>query len=309
MKRPQTDGWNVALVLVGIRLFLMGCSGISASSEASAQASGQALRADARLPGEHPDQHATVNPDGNTIATRFTPPPDFARTELPAASFGAYLRSLPLKPDGTAVHLYNGQRKNRQDVHAAVVDLPIGRRDLHQCADAVMRLYAEHLWARKQYHRIHFNFTNGFRADYTRWRNGERIRVQGNDVEWVPGPGFSDAYADFWSYLEMVFAYAGTLSLASELTPVEPDDLRIGDVFIQGGSPGHAVLVVDLVEQPQTGQRRFLLAQSYMPAQEIHVLKHPSAPNHSPWYSLEATETLITPEWRFSADAIKRFSE
>ncbi|MEZ4798767.1 MAG: DUF4846 domain-containing protein [Flavobacteriales bacterium] len=55
------------------------------------------------------------------------------------------------------------------DVYDAVVDLEIGTKDLHQCADAVMRLRAEYLWVTQQYDKIHFNFTNGFRVDYTEW--------------------------------------------------------------------------------------------------------------------------------------------
>ena len=45
--------------------------------------------------------------------------------------------------------------------------------------------------------------------------------------------------------------------------------MQIGDVLIQGGSPGHAVIVVDMAENPATGEKLYLLAQSYMPAQDI----------------------------------------
>jgi hypothetical protein len=40
------------------------------------------------------------------------------------------------------VLLYNGAPKFRQDVHAAVIDIDVGTRDLQQCADATMRLRA-----------------------------------------------------------------------------------------------------------------------------------------------------------------------
>ena len=77
--------------------------------------------------------------------------------------------------------------------------------------------------------------------------------------------------------MDYVFAYAGTYSLAHELKPAPLATLQIGDVFIKGGFPGHAVLVADVVENAQTGEKRFLLVQSYMPAQEMHVLKNPAA--------------------------------
>ena len=54
---------------------------------------------------------------------------------------------------------------------------------------------------------------------------------------------------------------------------VSIENIEIGDVFIQGGFPGHAIIVVDLAEN-EVGEKCFLVAQSYMPAQEIHVLKN-----------------------------------
>ena len=51
--------------------------------------------------------------------------------------------------------------------------------------------------------------------------------------------------------------------------------MQIGDVLIQGGSPGHAVIVVDMAENPATGEKLYLLAQSYMPAQDIQSAGEP----------------------------------
>ena len=78
----------------------------------------------------------------------------------------------------------------------------------------------------------------------------------------------------------------------------------IGDVFILGGSPGHAVIVVDMVEDMRGG-KKFLIAQSYMPAQEMHVLRNFNEPEISPWYTLKPGEILSTPEWTFSPDQLK----
>jgi hypothetical protein len=107
--------------------------------------------------------------------------------------------------------------------------------------------------------------------------------------------------------MDIIFSYAGTLSLAKELKPVSMKDIQIGDVFIQGGSPGHAVVVIDMVENKDTGERRFLLAQSYMPAQEIHVLKNMANADGSPWYSNFLEGDVSTPEWGFRVEDLKRF--
>jgi hypothetical protein len=85
--------------------------------------------------------------------------------------------------------------------------------------------------------------------------------------------------------------------------------MKGGDVFIKGGSPGHAVLVVDMACDPRTGRKIFLLAQSYMPAQDIHILKNPKDAKLSPWYDVEFGTILYTPEWVFAWSELKRFAE
>lgn len=204
--------------------------------------------------------------------------------------------------------LYNGRLKAR-DVHEAVVDLPVGNKDLHQCADAIMRLRAEYLYAQQRFDQIHFNFTNGFRVDYAEWMKGKRIAVTGSEVRWVQKTDPSNSSRDLWNYLETLFTYAGTLSLEKELKPASVNELKIGDIFIQGGSPGHAVIVVDLAENELTGEKLFLLAQSYMPAQEIHILKNFNDESISPWYSIDSGESLATPEWNFRSSDLKRFED
>ena len=87
------------------------------------------------------------------------------------------------------------------------------------------------------------------------------------------------------------------------------DDIRIGDVFIQGGFPGHAILVVDLAISETTGRIAIMLAQSYMPAQDIHILLNPASRRKQPWYIAGDDDTLYTPEWTFEWTDLKRFQE
>ena len=244
-----------------------------------------------------------VDRTDTTVALRFDPPHGFERPIEPAGSFGDHLRQLPLLPAGTQVHLFDGTLKYRQDVHAAVIDMSVGNRDLQQCADAVMRLRAEYLFANNRKDEIAFAFTSGYNATWKRWRQGERIKVQGNKCAWVRSGTPDTSHAQLLRYLGIVFSYAGTLSLQRELDHATPNDmsaadLRIGDVFIQGGSPGHAVIIVDKAYAPN-GRICFLLAQSYMPAQQIHVLKNTRQPELGAWFMLEEHDRLYTPEWTF----------
>lgn len=220
------------------------------------------------------------------LSARFAPPPGTVRVAVAEGSFGAFLRGLPLLPAGTEVRLYDGTRKARQDVHAAVVDLDVPPRDLQQCADAVMRLWAEYRWSRR--------LPVAFHPDPGRPRA----------LAFDPRSGDRRA---FERWLIRVFADAGSASLAAELHPVR-GAVAPGDVLIQGGYPGHAVLVLD-VAVGADGRRWLLLGQSYMPAQQFHVLRNPASP--SPWYdaaALDGRDGLATPEWRpFFRRDLRRF--
>lgn len=217
------------------------------------------------------------------------------------------MQNTSLKPHGTLVYCYNGQEKANK-VAAAVLNIDVGNKDLQQCADAVMRLRAEYLYKTKQFDLLHFNFTSGFKADYSKWRSGYRISVKGNNVSWIKTTKESVSYQSFREYLNIVFTYAGTASLTKELKQISLSQMQIGDVFIKGGSPGHAVIVVDMAVNPQNNKKLFMVAQSYMPAQDIHILINQNKSTISPWYELDETASEIeTPEWTFAANQLKRF--
>jgi hypothetical protein len=222
-----------------------------------------------------------------TLAQRIAPPAGFERVPAPDGSFAAWLRGLPMRPEGAPVLTYTGKPKWRQDVHAAVVDIDIGTRDLQQCADAIMRLRAEWLYGLGRDKDIAFNDTDGKRRRFSAYSRKD--------------------HAGFRKYMDLVFAYAGTYSLERELKKVAPEEIAIGDVFIKGGFPGHAVLVADMVENRETGEKRFLLVQSYMPAQDIHVLKNPKSEDRSPWYTTPIGDQLVTPEWTFARTSLRRW--
>ncbi len=223
------------------------------------------------------------------LIDRVPPPAGFERVAVLPGSFAEWLRNLPLRPPQTPVRLYDGRLKWSQDRHVAVVAIDTGKRNLQQCADAVMRLRAEYLLASGKAAAIAFNDTEGMRMRYS-GKAGDRIA--------------------FDRYMIKVFSYAGTYSLEHEMLPQPLTEMKIGDVFIKGGFPGHAVLVVDMVENRATGEKRFLLMQSYMPAQDMHILKNPRTADGTPWYPVpDPEDELITPEWIFKAKALRRFKE
>lgn len=243
-----------------------------------------------------------------TLANRFPPPAGFERPELQPRSFGDWLRHVQLLPDGQPVLLHTGQPKLRQDIHAAVLNIDVGSRDLQQCADAIMRLRAEWLFAAGRAHEVAFNDTGaGKPMAFSRWAAGERPQPDGRKLVWRRTAAPDASYASFRRYLDSVFAWAGTHSLEQELVPVTAREITAGDVIIRGGFPGHAVLAVDLAVGRETGERRVLLVQSFMPAQSIHVLKNPAATDGSPWYRITDSEPVTTPEWQFPGGSLRRW--
>jgi hypothetical protein len=224
---------------------------------------------------------------------------------IPDGSFGTWLRGLPVLPGKPNVLLYDGTPKRNQTAQIAVIDIDVGRRDLQQCADAVIRLRAEYLRQAGRGRDVCFRFTNGGAAAWSRWAEGFRPRIEGRHTSWAKAAKAASGYSVFRDYLTAVFRYAGTASLERELRPA--DRVEPGDVFIEGGFPGHAVIALDVAESPSG--RAVLLAQSYMPAQQVHVLVNPGDPAMSPWYRHDASAALETPEWRFDSGRAMRFSE
>jgi len=243
----------------------------------------------------------------NILFKRFDCPQGYVRKSAPSNSFETWLRNVPLRDQGSAVHLFDGSLKGNQDVHAAVLAFDVGSIDLQQCADAVMRLRAEYLYQKKAYDSIAFTFTNGTKAYYSKWREGYRAQVSGNSVAWIKKTQTDTSYSCFRNYLNTVFMYCGTYSLSKELKTISIEQIKGGDVFIRGGFPGHAMIVMDVAIHPTTKKKVFMLAQSYMPAQDIHIIKNNSNEELSPWYEIPEYGSLNTPEWTFEVTDLKRF--
>jgi len=236
------------------------------------------------------------------------PPPDkYRRLERPDSSFAAWLRSLSFKKD-KQVHLYNGQLKPNQSAQYAVIDMPVGNKDLQQCADAVMRLRAEYFFSRGEMKKIVFRSGDGTALSFYDWLNGTRYKVSGNRIIRVhTDNAATDQRKNLEAYLEFVFSYCGTITLQNSLKKVRSvSEVEPGDVLIRGGSPGHAMIVVDVAIN-EKGEKMFMLAQSYMPAQDIHLVRNPNDTGSSPWYKTIADEEIITPEWTFSPDDLRRW--
>ncbi len=236
-------------------------------------------------------------------------PVGYTRLQAGPNTFAAWLRHIDLKKDRT-VYMYNGAPKRNQQAQFAVLNVSVGHEDLQQCADAVMRLRAEFLYANNKFSSIIFYTDQGTRLGFQQFANGTRYRLSGRRLVPVQAGQPSSQRPAFDAYLITVFEYCGTHSLEKQLqTPKPITTVEPGDVLIKGGSPGHAMIIVDAAQDKQ-GHRIYLLAQSYMPAQDIHIVINPGDPGLSPWYSADQAQKLIeTPEWTFTINQLRAWPE
>jgi len=84
-------------------------------------------------------------------------------------------------------------------------------------------------------------------------------------------------------------------------------EVQPGDFFVSPGSPGHAVMVLD-VAVAGDGSRYGLVGQGFTPAQELHVL---SGSDGNFWFPLPAgpAEFLDLPSWSpFPKNTARQFT-
>ena len=223
------------------------------------------------------------------------------------SAYSNWLLDLKLKKNKT-VYLYNGKLKLNQDAQYGVLDIDIGKKDLLQCADAAMKLKADHLFETHLYDQIRFITTSGNEISFENWLKGVRWKTKDTKlVSYNVNKEITDIHQEYDLFMELVFSYCGTYSLSKQLKPVnDSKSIQPGDIFVYGGFPGHAVTVMAVAKNDE-GEKIFLLSQGYMPAQDLHILKNYANADQNPWYKVSDLYPLYTPQWQFEKGSLKRW--
>lgn len=303
---------KMSLILLMGLLLISGCNGIGTEKDMnlSTAQDREKTETDDAVKEKQPQQtveeaESYINENVTCIKDRINVPKGFTRVSYKKKSLGAFLRRYPLCEPGQPVLLHDGKEKGNQNAHVAVFAMDVTDGDLQQCADSVIRMYAEYFYEQKQYDKMKFHFVNGFSCDFDKWSQGMRVSVDGNDTSWYQGASADASKDALEGYLRTVFSYASTLSMEQESEAVKIEDIEVGDIFIRGGSPGHVVMVVDVCEN-EKGEKAFLLAQGYMPAQQFHILKNPEH-EEDPWYyETEVRYPFHTAEYTFDEGSLMR---
>lgn len=229
------------------------------------------------------------NPENYATIGDIPTPDGYARIEGEDPKYGKFLRYLPLKPKGSVVKYYWGGIADLQDLNYAVVDLPL-LSNAEQCADVCMRLRAEYLYQIGHLDNIYFLDVNGNVLSH----NGEMSRESLED------------------YLREVFRVANTYSLSRQMDDRDLSDIQPGDVFVypapHSNSYGHAVMVADVAEDPNTGNKAIMLVEGFLPARSIHVMRNWQDPSKSPWFVIDEDSDIQTfSMFQFHATDLKCF--
>ena len=248
-----------------------------------------------------------INKDSLTIKSRVMVPKGYKRVPYTDGSFQSYLRHYKLKPYGTKVINYDDTEYFWQGGHIGVLEVPVPKNGLQQCADALIRIRSEYLWEQNRKDEIGFNFTSGHYCSWIKYAEGYRPKIHGNKVAFNKTATENHSKGNFYKYLNLIYMYSGTLSLYNELPKInDASDLKIGDMLIKGGSPGHIVMISDEVINDK-GEKRFLLFQGNTPAQSVHLVKNLEDSSISPWYNLEKNVEIPVSNYTFSSSKFVRF--
>lgn len=205
------------------------------------------------------------NPNNYATIGDIPAPEGYIRIDGDDPKYSDFLRSLPLKPKGAVVKYYRGGMADLQELNYAVVDLPL-LSNAEQCADVCMRLRAEYLYQSGRMADIHF------------------LDVQGNDLTYCG----KESREAFEKYLRKVFDRANTYSLYKEMATRNIANIQPGDVFVypapDSNSYGHAVMVADVAEDPETDRKAVILVEGIIPARSIHVMQNLDDTSNSPWF-------------------------
>ena len=248
-----------------------------------------------------------VNKDSMTIQSRVNTPEGFKRVQYPKGSFQDYLRNYDLKPFGSKIINYDDSEYFWQGGHIGILDIPVPKNGLQQCADALIRVRSEYLWDNNRKDEIGFNFTSGHYCSWKQYAKGYRPKIQGSKVSFHRTAQEDHSKTNFYKYLNLIYTYSGTLSLFHELPQIQDaKNLKIGDMLIKGGSPGHIVMICDEAVNEQ-GDKLFLLFQGNTPAQSVHLVKNLEDSDNSPWYFLEKDQIIPVSNYTFSSSKFVRF--
>lgn len=247
-----------------------------------------------------------INPRGTCLQDRIVPPKGYSRNKESRTSFATFLREYPVKEDKSPVLLFDGKEKGNQHVHVAILDIDMQGNQMFQSSQCIVFLNFEYAWELGEYENMAVRLPNQLLLSYTDWKDGYRLVTDHEKTEISKIKTRDETYETFREYLNTLFLYRGVSSLESECVSIQPNQLEIGDLLIQGTDQEHCIMVIDMVQNDK-GEKAYLLGQGFNPAQEFHIIRNPAHDNDPWYYESEIVFPFHTPQWTFQEGTLKRW--
>ena len=238
-----------------------------------------------------------------TIESKFPIPDGFEREIV--SDYHKWVISQPLKEDNKVFYT-NGDEKMNDDIWAAVFDYDLGTHKYHQCADAAIYLNAMYKYEKGYKDQLIYSFGNRDKTSYKEWLAGVYYSLDSVDINVLHKRWRSareDSLETFYGWLKVVWEWAGTISLPYDTEEVDIMNMKPGDIFNQDG---HAISVVDIIINKNTGNKKYMLSQSLMISpvlgDEQHILLNRETGDI--WYDLN-NDYVDTPEWLMDPQIIR----
>lgn len=312
---------TISILCLALLMLLTGCSnGIQIVPIASLSPTQTTANVYSQEPQETDTPQTTtpvvverLDESGMTVSSRINPPTGYSRIYGDEKSFAAFMRAYPLKNADAQVMQYD--ETPRADAKAAaILDTTLGKKNHEGPAGAMARLIAEYLYNQERYSDISFTIGSKFNFTFDKWRKGNKLKIKDSDIEWVSGGTDSNSEENFKSYLTNLFVYISTTTLDKDLKLVEDvdsEEIAVGDVFIGTNAEGKksAIMVADICQSAETGEKLMLLVQGGSPAQQLHIVENPNDALISPWYPCAFGAELITPDVTVRIEDRYRFNK
>jgi len=223
---------------------------------------------------------------------RFSPPNGFNRVAVEPNSFAAWLHRLPLQKPDSPILDFRGKefKKSADSTVAAVANLDISGKRLEQCMDILIRFYSDYLIEKDQRDSIKFPLPDGLLLSWEKWRAGCRPHFKGLNFNLLKSAMKDSSAKNFERYLAEVFSYSGSQTFYHHYPSIDLADLRAGDFIVRKSRKGHAVLILDLVQNEQ-GEKMMMVGQGDTPACQFYILR---GKNGSPWFPIKADSQYPT---------------
>jgi hypothetical protein len=204
-------------------------------------------------------------------------------------TYMAWITNLPMRPKGSPVSKWNGQRFMNADSVNGVIDLGIGTTN-QKNADIPIQLLLEYFRARDALYDFPIIVGNRDTVIYNKWLNGKYLKDPRMNLIYEKGAKKEHTLKEFYRFLEFVLVMNENKTIIKNLEPVKEKNLMPGDLFIQFNekdvdSSGHSSIIFDIAAN-EKGEKMYLAGWGGTPPHSLYVAR-PLPISHKQWFTMD----------------------